>query len=113
MVQAQSPDVRKRMVKAVDAGSSRNAVAKHFDVAPSTVIKLVVYVKTTRSVAPKKIGSYRKHKLAAHDAVVRELLPSRNAHSDVHNAIMLWTISGNVAAGNRTKHAYVFAASAI
>jgi len=67
MVQAQSPDVRKRMVKAVDAGSSRNAVAKHFDVAPSTVIKLVVYVKTTRSVAPKKIGSYRKHKLAAHD----------------------------------------------
>lgn len=74
MVQALSPDIRKRMAKAVDAGSSRNAVAKRFDVAPSTVIKLMTHIKTTGSVAPKKIGGYRKPKLAAHDAVVRELL---------------------------------------
>jgi transposase len=113
MLQAQPPDVRKRMVKAVDAGSSRNAVAKRFDVAPSTVVKLMRHVKTTGCVAPRTIGGYRKHKLAAQGAVVRALLQSRNTHSDAHNAIMLWTIRGNVAAGNSTKHAYVLAASAI
>ena len=74
MVQALSLDIRKRMVKAVDSGSSRNAVAKRFDVAVSTVIKLMTHVKMTGSPAPKKIGGYLRHKLAAHDAVVRELL---------------------------------------
>lgn len=74
MVQALSPDIRKRMAKAVDAGASRNAVAKRFDVAPSTVIKLMTHIEVTGSVAPKKIGGYRKHKLATHDAVVRELV---------------------------------------
>jgi transposase len=74
MVHALSLDMRKRMAKAVDAGSSRNAVARRFDVAPSTVIKLMSHIKATGSAAPKKIGGYRKHKLAAHDAVVRELV---------------------------------------
>ena len=74
MVQALSLDMRKRMAKAVNGGESRNAVAKRFDVAPSTVIKLMSHEKATGSLAPKKIGGYRKHKLAAHDAVVRELL---------------------------------------
>ncbi len=74
MVQALSLDIRKRMAKAVDAGSSRNSVAKRFDVAPSTVIKLMTHIKATGSPAPRKIGGYRKHKLAAHDVMVRELL---------------------------------------
>lgn len=74
MVHALSLDIRKRMAKAVDAGSSRNSVAKRFDVAPSTVIKLMARIKATGSAASKKIGGYRKHKLTAHDAVVRELV---------------------------------------
>jgi putative transposase len=74
MVQALSLDIRKRMAKAVGAGASRNSVAKRFDVAASTVIKLMQHAKATGSLAPKKIGGYLKHKLAAHDAVVRELL---------------------------------------
>ena len=74
MVRALSLDIRKRMAKAVDAGASRNSVAKRFDVAASTVIKLMTHAKVTGSLVPKKIGGYRKHKLAAHDAVVRELL---------------------------------------
>lgn len=74
MTQALSLDIRKRMVKAVDAGSSCNAVAKRFDVAPSTVIKLMSHIKVTGSPAPKKIGGYRKLTLAAHDAVVRQLV---------------------------------------
>ena len=74
MTQALSLDIRKRMAKAVDAGSSCNAVAKRFDVAPSTVIKLMSHIKVTGSPAPKKIGGYRKLTLAAHDAVVRQLV---------------------------------------
>lgn len=74
MVQPLSLDLRKRLAKAVDGGESRNAVAKRFDVAPSTVIKLMQHAEATGSLAPKKIGGYRKYKLAAHDAVVRELL---------------------------------------
>jgi transposase len=74
MVQALSPDIRKRIAKAVDAGASRNAVAKRFDVAASTVIKLMTRIAATGSHAPKQMGGYRKHKLAPHDGVVRELV---------------------------------------
>jgi transposase len=74
MVHALSLDIRKRMAKAVDGGSSRNAVAKRFDVAPSTVIKLMTHIKMTGSPVPKKIGGHLKPKLAVHDAVVRELV---------------------------------------
>lgn len=76
MVQALSLDIRKRMAKAVNGGSSRNAVAKRFDVAPSTVIKLMTHIKLTGSPSPKKIGGHRKPKLAAHDVTVRELVQS-------------------------------------
>ncbi len=74
MVQPLSLDIRKRMAKAVDAGASRNSVAKRFDVAASTVIKLMQHAKATGDLAPKKMGGYCKRKLAAHDAVVRALL---------------------------------------
>jgi len=74
MVQALSLDIRKRMAKAVTAGASRNSVAKRFDVAASTVIKLMQLAKATGSLKPRPMGGYRKYKLAAHDAVVRELL---------------------------------------
>jgi transposase len=74
MVQPLSLDIRERMAKAVDAGASRNSVAKRFDVAASTVIKLMQHAKATGSLKPKKIGGYCKHKLAGHDGAVRELL---------------------------------------
>ena len=74
MVQALSLDIRKRMAKVVDGGSSRNAVAKHFDVAPSTMIKLMTHIKVTGSPVAKRVFGYRKAKLIAYDAVVRELV---------------------------------------
>ena len=73
MVQALSGDIRRRIVKAVNAGLSRNKAAKKFDVAVSTAVKLMQHVQESGSVAPKKIGGYRRHKLGPHDAVVREL----------------------------------------
>lgn len=38
------------------------------------MIKLMQHARATGSLAPKKMGGYCKHKLAPHDAVVRELL---------------------------------------
>jgi putative transposase len=69
-----SLDIRKRMAKAVSVGASRNSVAKRFDVAASTVIKLMQHAKATGSLVPKRMGGYRKYKLAAHDELVRELV---------------------------------------
>jgi putative transposase len=74
MVHPLSHDLRKRIVKAVDQGLSRNQAAAKFDVAVSTAVKLMQHVKATGGVAPGKIGGYRKHKLEPHDAVVRELV---------------------------------------
>ncbi len=74
MVRPLSLDIRKRLAKAVGAGASRNSVAKRFDVAASTVIKLMQHARTTGSLVPKRMGGYRKYKLAAHDALVRELV---------------------------------------
>lgn len=67
-------DIRRRMVKAVDGGASRNAVAKRFEVAASTVIKLMKHVEATGGLAPKQMGGYRKPKLAAHDGLVRDIV---------------------------------------
>ena len=58
MVQAISNDLRKRIVKAVEGGLSRNKASKRFDVAVSTVVNLMNHVKETGSIVPKKIGGY-------------------------------------------------------
>src|SRR5437773_8144878 len=44
------------------------------DVAASTVIKLMQHAKATGSLVPKRMGGYRKYKLAAHDELVRALV---------------------------------------
>lgn len=74
MVQAISNDLRKRIVKAVEGGLSRNKASKRFDVAVSTVVNLMNHVKETGSIVPKKIGGYCKPKLLVHDGQVRALV---------------------------------------
>jgi putative transposase len=74
MVQAISNDLRKRIVKAVEGGLSRNKASKRFDVAVSTVVNLMTHVKETGSIAPKKIGGHCKPKLLVHDGEVRALV---------------------------------------
>ena len=74
MPRALSNDLRARMVKAVENGESRKAVAKRFDVAPSTVIKLMQSFRATGSHEPKQMGGYKKSKLAGHKALVSSLI---------------------------------------
>ncbi len=77
MTAALSNDLRERLVRAVEQGSSATAVARRFDVSASAVVKLMRRVRDTGSVAPGKIGGYRTPLLDGHEAVLRELTTAR------------------------------------
>lgn len=68
-----SQDLRRRLVQAVEAGSSARKAARRFAVSESAVIKLVRRVCETGSTAPAQIGGYRKPLLAGHGDLLREL----------------------------------------
>jgi transposase len=69
-----SQDLRARLVAAVEAGSSRRRAALRFAVSPSAVIKRVQRVHQTGTLAPARIGGYRRPVLEAHEARLRALL---------------------------------------
>ena len=68
-----SQDLRRRLVRAVEQGSSARAAARRFAVSEAAAIKLVRRVRETGSTAPAKIGGYRKPFLDGHEALLREL----------------------------------------
>lgn len=70
-------EFRTRLVRAVEKGESCRAVAARFEVAESTVIKLMQRFRATGSVAPKKIGGYRKPALLGQEDRVAALLRTR------------------------------------
>jgi len=69
-----SLDIRRRIVAAVEGGTSRRAAADRFAVSESTAIKLVQQWEQTSSLEPGQIGGYRPFALAAHEKLVRELI---------------------------------------
>jgi putative transposase len=72
-----SADLRKRLVRAVEAGSSAREAARRFEVSASAAIKLVRRVRETGSAAPARIGGYRKPLLAGHESLLRELTSAK------------------------------------
>jgi putative transposase len=74
---ALSPEFCKRLVRAVEKGGSCRAVAARFEVAESTVIKLMQRFRATGSVAPKQIGGYRKPALRGQEDRIAALLGAR------------------------------------
>jgi transposase len=72
-----SPDLRRRLIRAVEAGSSAREAARRFEVSASAAIKLVQRMRETGSAAPAKIGGYRKPLLAEHEDLLRELTSAR------------------------------------
>jgi transposase len=62
-----SQDLRRRLVRAVEAGSSARAAAARFEVSASAAIKLMRRVRETGSTEPARIGGYRKPLLAGHE----------------------------------------------
>ena len=73
-----SEDLRERIVHAVEGGMSRNAAAKHFDVAVSTVVKLLQLWTATGSVKPSQFGGWKKPLLAGHEERIRALVAETN-----------------------------------
>ena len=72
-----SRDLRERIVRAVENGSSMREAAARFAVGPSTAIKLMARVRATGSVAPARYGGYRRPVLAPHEGVLRSIVEDR------------------------------------
>ena len=76
MAKPYSLDLRERIVRAVEAGSSRRGAAEQFAVSESCAIKLVQRWRRTGSVAPGR-GRKKAFALAGHEACVRALLAAQ------------------------------------
>jgi len=72
-----SEDLRERVVRAVEAGSSRRSTAEKFAVSVSFVIKLVQRWRATGMLAAKPRGGTKTHLLSRHAAVVQAMVAAR------------------------------------
>ncbi len=77
MARPYSTDLRERVVRDVADGASRRSVAKKYRVSVSFVIKLVQHWRRRGSVSPGQIGGQKRHTLAAHAALVSEIVRAR------------------------------------
>ena len=68
MAKPASTDLRKRVVLAVLAGGGYRAVARRFDVAPSSPSKWTSHFRSTGSFEPGKMGGHRRPLLEPHEA---------------------------------------------
>jgi transposase len=69
-----SMDLRLRIVRAVDDGSSIREAARRFAVSPSAAIKLMQRVRTTGSAAPDRYGGDRRPLLEPYETDLRKLV---------------------------------------
>jgi len=74
MAKPYSDDLRERVVRAVAGGLSRRKAAAQFEVSISFVVKIMQRVQSTGSYKPSRFGGHIVHKLAAHEATVRQLV---------------------------------------
>ena len=75
-----SRDLRERIVRAVEGGSSIRQAALRFEVSPSAAVKLMRRVRETGSSAPARYGGYRRPLLEPHEALVRSIV---NVKADI------------------------------
>ena len=69
-----SLDLRKRVVRFVEAGHSCHAAARHFEVSVAFAVRLMAAFRATGSLAPKPEGGWRYSKLDPHcDFLVRRV----------------------------------------
>ena len=69
-----SVDLRRRIVGAVEQGSSIREAARRFAVSPSAAIKLMQRVRRTGSAAPARFGGHRRPLLAPYEADLGRLV---------------------------------------
>jgi|TARA_Y100000294_G_scaffold168449_1_gene178664 transposase len=71
-----SLDLRKRIVEAVQSGSSARAAARRFGVSASSAITLISRWRETGSYAPGQVGGQKKRKLSEHEDWLHEVMAS-------------------------------------
>lgn len=101
MARAYSEDLRIRLIRLVESGTSARSAARFFDVSASTSVKWVRRWRAEKSVAPSPARGHRRALLAQHSdrlmkfieddseltlEEVRELLKQIGVH------VSLWTI---------------------
>lgn len=74
MARPYSEDLRERIVRAVESGTSRNGAAKQFDVSISFVVKLMQRWNQRGTIKADKYGGWKKSKLAPHVDRIRALV---------------------------------------
>src|SRR4051812_20619724 len=72
-----SQDLRERIVRAVEGGSSIRQAARRFAVSASAAIKLMQRVRQTGSTAPAKVGGYRRPLLEKHADELQGIVSSQ------------------------------------
>ena len=72
-----SQDLRERIARSVENGSSARAAAARFEVSPSAAVKLMQRVRQTGSTAPAKMGGHRRPILEPHADALRAIATSK------------------------------------
>lgn len=71
MTRAYSDDLRRRVIKAVEAGASCRQAAKRYEIGESTAIRWVARWRSTGSAAPQPQGGDRRsHRIEVHAALI-------------------------------------------
>ena len=73
-----SRDLRERIIRAVESGTSIRQAALRFEVSPSAAVKLMRRVRETGSAAPGRIGGPRRPVLEPHTGVLRSLVDAKD-----------------------------------
>ena len=74
MTRPYSEDLRERIVRVVESGTSRNAAAKQFDVSISFVVKLMQRWTQRGTIKADQYGGWKRSKLAPHADRIRALV---------------------------------------
>jgi transposase len=74
MARAYSEDLRRRVVGAVEAGASCRQAAVRFGVSVSFVVKLLQRWRGSGTLAARRVGGRRAHRLAEHAELVKRLV---------------------------------------
>jgi transposase len=73
-----SRDLRDRIVRAVEGGSSIRQAALRFAVSPSAAVKLMRRFRESGSPAPARFGGHRRPILEPHEVLVRSILDGQS-----------------------------------
>jgi transposase len=73
-----SQDLRRRIVLAVEKGSSIRQAAARYEVSPSAAVKLMRRMRETGSVTPERIGGHRPAVLEPHQDLLRSLVEAKS-----------------------------------